>query len=232
MSMKRCWPDSKLQEYVDEQLPAGERQRLEEHLHECEACRHAVEETERLAEMAGSLPREIQPSRDLWHGVESRLQPAAVESPVQPRAGAAGPVSGSRGFGLAVAAVLAISVGIVIYGLVSSRPVGPSTAGPSTAEIGSFGGAALIAPYGEVDSQLTEVADGLEDGFRARQATVSPRVRTAIERNLAIVDEAIRLSREAVEADPTDFQAAAMLRDMHRKRIDLLEKANQVPHRL
>ena len=232
MSMKRCWTDSKLQEYVDGQLSAGERQRLEEHLSECEACRQTVAETERLVGMAGSLPREIQPSRDLWHGVESRLQQAPAEPRARARRGASGSAARFRGFGLAVAAVLAIGVGIVIYGLVSSRPVGPSMAGPSTAEIGSFGGTALIAPYGETDTELTEVAEGLEDGFRARQTKLSPRVRTAIERNLAIVEEAIRLSREALEADPTDVRAASMLREMHRTRIDLLEKANQVPHRL
>jgi hypothetical protein len=230
--MNRCWPESKLDEYVDGQMLAGERERLKEHLRECEVCRRALEETTRLAGMVEALPRELEPSRDLWVGIEARLQQQPAESRSRGSRRGAASAPGFRGFWLAVAAVLAVSLGVVIYGALSPRPMGPSSNGPSTAEVGSFGGTALIAPYGEVDTQLTEVASGLEQGFRARQVTLSPRVRSAIERNLAIVDEAIRLSREALAADPTNHRAAAMLRDMHRTRIQLLEKANQVPHRL
>jgi len=47
-----------------------------------------------------------------------------------------------------------------------------------------------------------------------------------------LIGEAIRLSPGALQAEPTDFQAAVMLPDIYRKRIDLLEKANRVLHRL
>jgi hypothetical protein len=128
--------------------------------------------------------------------------------------------------------VLVLSVAVVVYGLLTPKPSGSTATGPATTEVGTFAGSALIAPYRKADQQMTEVARGLEQDYRARRTEFSPKTRTVIARNLAIIEEAIRLSREALRRDPTDHQAGAMLREMHRKRIELLELAKELPQEL
>ena len=230
MSMSSCWNPGTLEDYVDGELPADEHERVERHLEGCEACRRAVAERRRLARAVSELPRELPPSRDLWPAIADRLEGEEAGDPATrtPRRfrGAA------PGFGWAVAAVLAISVGVVLYGLITPKPAGHSTTGPATTEVGSFAGSALLAPYRQADELLSGVAQGLEQDYQARRTEFSPKTRTVIARNLAIIDEAIRLSREALERDPTDHRAGSMLREMHKKKIELLELAKELPQEL
>jgi hypothetical protein len=230
MSMSPCWNAETLDDFVDGELPEDERRRVERHLETCETCRREVADRRRLARAVSELPRELSPSRDLWDDIAGRLETGddAVDPVAAPRRSRAG----VAGFGWAVAAVLVVSVAVVVYGLLIPKPAGRSSAGLSTTEVAALGGGQLLAPYRHADEQLTELASGLEQDYRARRADLSPKTRTVIQRNLAIIDEAIRLSREALERDATDYQAGAMLRDMHRRKIELLELAKELPQEL
>ena len=65
--------DAKLNEYVDGTLATRDRASVEAHLAGCAGCRAAVAELRSLSAAAASLPRSIEPSRDLWGDIARRL---------------------------------------------------------------------------------------------------------------------------------------------------------------
>src|SRR5687767_12584108 len=61
----------KLSEYLDDELPAGEREAVESHLATCAECAHTLEELRQVIASAQTLkPRP--PAADLWAGIASR----------------------------------------------------------------------------------------------------------------------------------------------------------------
>ncbi len=94
--------ETKLNEYVDDTLTAHDRASVEAHLADCAPCRAAVAELRSLSAAAASLPRSIEPGRDLWAGVETRIAQRATWNVQRFRWGAA----------LAAAAVLVIALGL------------------------------------------------------------------------------------------------------------------------
>src|SRR5207249_2681311 len=65
--------EAKLNEYVDGALAAPDRASLEAHLAECAGCRAAVTELRSLSAATATLPRSIEPARDLWTGIAGRI---------------------------------------------------------------------------------------------------------------------------------------------------------------
>ena len=64
-----------LNDYADGILSAESRKRAEEHLAECGECRKELEGIRSLKNRAATLPKSVQPERDLWSGIESRIAP-------------------------------------------------------------------------------------------------------------------------------------------------------------
>ncbi|MDH4132647.1 MAG: zf-HC2 domain-containing protein, partial [Gemmatimonadota bacterium] len=60
--------------FADGSLPAAERARVTEHLAGCPECRREVAELREVLSATRNLPREILPPRDLWPGIEDRLE--------------------------------------------------------------------------------------------------------------------------------------------------------------
>src|SRR5437773_12399595 len=164
----------KLNENADGRLPAAERGRVAAHVAGCAGCRAAVAELQALLAAAGALPKSNPPRRDLWGGIAARL-------------GRRAPGNVQRAFwtgALAAAAVFAIVVGI-------SRFLPSSTAVHRPA---GQGWAAVTADYEQSAAELVATL-AMERG-RLRPETVA-----LVERNLRIIDAAIRESRAALERD-------------------------------
>src|SRR5580704_18022707 len=90
MTMHEEWTD-KLSEYLDDELPPGERAAAAAHLAQCAECARTLEELRRVVETARALtPR--RPGRDLWSGVAERMgagSPLVAEGAGGPENGAA-----------------------------------------------------------------------------------------------------------------------------------------------
>jgi anti-sigma factor RsiW len=70
-TMHDLWSDQ-LSDYVDDELPAGERRALETHLAGCPDCTRTLDELRRVVAAAASVkPRP--PRRDLWDGIQERI---------------------------------------------------------------------------------------------------------------------------------------------------------------
>ena len=64
---------SSIDDLLDGGLSLAAEQALREHLAGCPSCRAELERSERLRRQVADLPREVEPSRDLWPGIERQL---------------------------------------------------------------------------------------------------------------------------------------------------------------
>ena len=170
---------------------------------------------DRLRDEIGRLPREHAPERDLWPGITERIQQASPRARTQRRAAAAAASS------LAFAAIAALVVGLRGQGSVPSSvaSVDPSPRPSSPAPRAELPGE---ADYEGAERMLaTELAD--------RRASLPPEEATVIDKNLRIVDDAIASTREALRKDPEDDELRAELDRAWDDKIDLLERATELP---
>ena len=74
--------DETLADYLEGDLGASERQAVEAHLASCVRCAALVRDLQQIRDSAGELG-ELVPSRDLWDGIEARIEAPVV--PLAPR---------------------------------------------------------------------------------------------------------------------------------------------------
>ncbi len=155
------------------------------------------------------------PERSLWPGIEARI----IRRP-----------GASRSFTftlpqLAMAATLLIAISAGVSWL-AMRPA------PATPEVAIR---AVAEPTDAVqgDVQRATFADAaydaavadLEQVLREGRDTLDPQTVMVLERNLAAIDEAIRQSRAALDADPANTYLNSHLADARRRKLELLRQA-------
>src|SRR5438128_9745283 len=73
----------KLSDYLDGELPPGDRDAVDAHLRECAECATVLEDLKRVIARAGSIqPRP--PSADLWAGIAARIDAPAAAAGTTP----------------------------------------------------------------------------------------------------------------------------------------------------
>jgi hypothetical protein len=181
-----------------------------------------------LRDLLADLPREIEPSRDLWSGIEARLDvdELALLAPANDPA----PPWWRRGGGLALAAVLLVSLtaGATAW-LV--RPDAPVEARPDLASVEAPQEpvAPEAAPAVPWQQQMQDASDDLYAALEARRGELDPAVVVVVEENLRLIDQAIMECSLALEANPTDPRLEGVLADTWRRKIELLERARDLP---
>ena len=193
------------------------------HLMHCARCRTDVDRIRELLALAAALPRSIEPPAHLWSGIQEsiRRQPA-----VRPRGVAA---SRSRwefardGRWLAAAAVLLI---------VASSAMTTLLLRSNANDVASASGAAapldprqtpIVQPvsdeYGRVDRELAALlAQGREK--------MHPETIARVERNLAIIDEAIAEIRQALIDDPGNDALRQLLKASYGQKSALVRQVS------
>jgi anti-sigma factor RsiW len=228
--------EAHLPDFLDGGLDAGTREACERHRLRCTACAAVVADLDALVTAAGSLPLPA-PSRDLWPAIEARLAtPVRALDDARPRA-ATRPTLVWRRLAAAAALLVTASAGItwqVARRTTSSTPAVTvasegMTPAPTTAPSASADGVpltftntttravALDTLYGrEIALLQTVVQDnlGLLDS-----STVQ-----IVQRNLDIIDQAIRESREALAADPNSGFLFEQLDRAYERKVDLLRR--------
>jgi hypothetical protein len=109
--------DERLSDWLENELDPATRTVLEGHVAACARCTALVADLALIRREAASLP-ELVPSRDLWPGIESRIQ-APVISLDQPRVAHAssgrGRVRQAWWLGAAAAGLVAVTAGVTYY---------------------------------------------------------------------------------------------------------------------
>jgi len=191
--------DAQLNEYVDGTVAARDRASVEAHLAECAGCRAAVAELRSLAAAAATLPKSIEPGRDLWAAIETRIRQ-------RPRRN----VQRVWWFGaLAAAAVLVLAFGI--YRL---------TAHPPDRRTGE-GWVAVQADFDRATNELGVI-------LAAERGRLRPETVAVLERNLAVIDAAIAESRAALARDPANAELRRLFAAVSRQKVELLQWVTRV----
>jgi hypothetical protein len=220
----------RLSEYLDGGLDAAARAAVERHLDRCAECAGIVAELRAVVTEAGRLP-EVPPARDLWPGIRGRLAPRPSRSSVSAGKRTAGSSvisiwSGRRvmvtvpqlvAAGLAVAVLSAGGVWAALTGEgARGGPASEHAAAPATGPA-----VALLASYEPAMSEL-------ETEYERRRGDLDPETIQVVERNLAIIDAAIREASHALAADPASGFLHTRLADAMRMRMGVLRQASSI----
>lgn len=156
-----------------------------------------------MKDLLKDLPRSIEPARDLYPAISSRI--AQREASRRSR----------RVIGwLALAAAVALIAG---SSAITAWLVRGSAGAPTTA-------ATLPADARVIEAGYVQATQDLENVLASERARLAPATVKVIEQNLVIIDRAIRESRDALARDPGNREAARLLWSTYRQKLDLLQR--------
>lgn len=209
---------TRLSEYLDGGLTPGERAELEAHLAGCTECARTLEELRAVVTEADRLPQ-LPPERDLWPGIEDRLTPRdAARADAEPVI----PIHRRR-VAVTVPQLMAAAVALILF---SASAVWLAVGGAGEPGPGPV---ASAAPEARVTTVAFTGADQaiavLEEEYRSRRDALDPETIQVVERNLAIIDQAIAEARAALTADPSSEYLSTHLAVAMRQKMDLLRRA-------
>lgn len=206
----------RLDDYVDGELPSAELHEVELHIGACPACSGEERAIRAILAHAAALPKTTSPSRDLWPEIAAELEAdkggRVLPFPSRPVV-----------LGGLLAAAAALFVALV------TSPSGPS---PDPAPTGASGGSpAPTFAAASPGSELQGAEADYERATRALLATLEehrdelePETLKNVEQNLAVIDEALREVRAALDAEPGNPELTRMLAATHRKKVDVLRQ--------
>lgn len=228
-----------LSELVDGGLTAEDRARVQAHVEACPACRVALADIRAMRQTARSLPKAV-PPEDLWNKVRARLDAETRAAKVTPLASRRPWFpSSSKTWGLLAAAavlLMAVSTGLVLVlrDVSAPAPAQQATRTPPAAQTGAPATASAHASAAnlvesvemeiqQADQHYQKAIAGLELVAREGQGTLDTQTAAVLQKNLGIVDQAIRESRAAVKVQPTSETARMSLFEALRRKVDLLQ---------
>ena len=217
---------------LDGTLSDTKRAPYEAHLAACVDCRELAADLSGIRDNAAALPT-FSPARDLWSGIEARLD-APVVSLVGRSRGAVGRWSTRQ---VAVAAAVLIAVTSGGTWLAVTRPA--SIVAPSVAT--TVSPAAPAAPAARTELVLVADERGiatyegeigkLQHILQTRRGELDTITVAVLEKNLKLIDQAIGESRAALAADPASTFLAGRLNHAFDTKLELLRAAATLPSR-
>lgn len=181
-----------------------------EHLESCAACRNELEALEGLWTRTAELEESIEPSRDLWPGIEARLRSRSERTGV--------------GFwGLRVAAALLLLLGGALLDRALLREVAPTATVAEAPEVLRSD----ASRAGEVDrgrQGYREARGALWRRALEGRANFGPRELEGLLEGLAATEEARWALEAALSADPGNPKTIGMLERIRRRELSLLRR--------
>jgi len=156
-----------------------------------------------MKDLLKDLPRSIEPSRDFYPSISARIATRATER---------------RSRRNMAWLALAASVALVAATSAITALVLRNRAAPSPVVV-------LPADARVVEVGYVQAAQDLEHLLASPQVRLAPATVKIIERNLAIIDRAIRESRDALAHDPRNQEVARLLWATYQQKLDLLQRA-------
>lgn len=204
-----------VQDMVDDTLSDAGRSELDAHLSGCPSCRSLADDLTELHRVARDLPVRS-PRADAWARIAERLDAESrVPGHVVRRSWASARVL------LPLAATLVLAIGAGVAYLLQ----GPAPAG-QTAGVHASGDDLVKSVDQELrlaESHYENAIAGLEKMAAEGQQELTPEVAATLQKNLGIIDQAIRESRTALTDQPESTLARESLFEAFRKKVSLLE---------
>jgi tetratricopeptide (TPR) repeat protein len=238
LNVHQEWTDQ-LSDYLDGELPADERDAVDDHLRRCASCAAVLNDLKRVVARAAAADARP-PQADLWRGIAARLNERGETPRVVPFA-----AREARRFAftlpqLAAAAALLIAVSGGVAWQFAARMGGqvrdvrsadlqvrPDL--PAASVVGAEGtGAADFARVENAslaDAQYDAAVADLEKALKAGRGSLDASTVAIVEHNLQIIDQAINQAREALAGDPANSYLSGHLVEARRRKLDLLRRA-------
>jgi anti-sigma factor RsiW len=216
-----------LTDYVDDALTAPERAEVERHLAACAACRALVDDQRDVRRVAGELDLREPPVR-AWSRIARSIKLEADAREGAQHAPGAVRARSARGFKSAWVPWLAAAAALVLatYVGLRMRPATTSTStasgGPSAAVSGPSA-QAIEAELRAAEQHYENAITGLEQITKSEQSDLDPNTAATLQKNLAVIDQAISESRAALRAQPASEPAQQSLMDAFKTKIALLQ---------
>jgi hypothetical protein len=206
----------RLDDLVDAALPEEERLAVEAHLASCPGCGRQEQRLQEILAEARELRRERTPSRDLWPEIAREIGAGNLVSGefARPKA--------SRWWMPALAtaaAVLAVATTVAML-REGGMPFAVPGAETATAIPVSRGQVELL----DAEQGYARAAAELLAALAERGDSLSPETRASVDRNLAMIDQALKEIRDALEKEPGNRDLTRMLASTHRKKVDVLRR--------
>jgi anti-sigma factor RsiW len=224
--MRDQWTEL-LSDYLDGELPEGERIALEAHLQSCRDCSEILSDLRQVVARARTL-EDPAPREDLWPEIARRIgaTPARVRT-IEP---APWPRAARRwSFSLPQLAAAGIALMTLSGGAVwlirtpAQQPASPQAV-VMPAGTPSVQNAAVSPKETARQSYATAVAD-LEQVLANGRGQLDTTTVRVIEQNLAAIDRAIAQAQRALDADPANLYLNTHLAETMRRKLDLLRQA-------
>jgi hypothetical protein len=224
-------------------LSASRRAAAEAHIAGCAECAALVADLRSIMRDARDLPL-LTPSRDLWSGIEARIEAPVVALPTRPMdaviqgtpavlpAGALAPAAEIvpwRRFAIAASFLVAATAGVT-YTLTSRSSLNAPVR--DNAVVGSPAPITLVQPV--VHRTATETFDREIETLRklvdSRRADLDPVTVGIVDKNLKLIDRAIAESKAALANDPASAFLIDRLNHAYDTKLQLMrELATQSP---
>lgn len=213
--MSDTWTN-RLSEYLDGDLRGHELAALEAHLPSCGDCRATLEQLRRVVARAQALD-DRPPAADLWPAIARHVGVVSLDARRARRR-----LSFTVPQLAAAAVALALLSGVSAW-LLGRRPTVTQVAQSTT----TSNSVQYVGTY-EADPRYAAAVASLERVLaqgRGRLDTATVRV---IEKNLGIIDRAIRDAQSALAADPANSYLNLHLAQEMRRKLELLRQAAEL----
>jgi len=220
--MNDQWTD-RLSDYLDDELPAGERAALEAHLATCSACRTTLGELRQVVARAQTL-EDAEPDADLWPGVRAQLQTTGhgpvVVTPLR------------RRFAFSIPQLIAASIGLVLLsGSATWMALRNQQADPAIAQLTpepDERGLVNVSYDSRWRNRTAVAIAELQDELTANEAQLDTATVRIVRQNLAVIDRAISQAQKALQRDPNSAYLQLHLANTMRQKVELLRRANNL----
>lgn len=204
----------RLNDLADAETIGGAAARDEEarHLAACAECRGTLTELRLLLTAARSLPREVAPPLETWTQLRTRVG----ARPRQSRRGAGWPWG--RWLAAAASIIVVVSAALLIPG------------GRGTGSVGKAKGAFVAPPASatRVELHYAETLAELRATLDAHRPKHTAAAVNVVDRTLAVIDDAIAETREAIASDPQNPVLVEILSSHYERKVELLQRASEL----
>ena len=229
------WTDQ-LSDYLDGGLAEDDRQVLEVHLAGCDSCRLLMAELSAVIDAAASLP-DLEPTRDVWPEIAAGIGDLGVsrigygnadviELPV--RADARRPTR-ARGVFLSMPQLAAAAVLLILLSGAATWFAGPGLAVRNVQQlIPSPLSVTMASDDPTPPEALASELAALEDVLARARVVLDPNTVRVLERNLAVVEQAIEDSYRALALDPENEFLVGYLERVFERKLEYLRDVERV----
>jgi hypothetical protein len=217
-----------INEYIEGSAGQAERDAMQHHLRSCEECRGLLLGLQEIRRMATSLDP-IEPPAQGWSRIDRairrdsrswRAEEASAAAPAENGWSWSTALPAARGwvwrFSGVAAAVLAAALLVARMGYFGSpSEVAPGESTPTTRSID--------AELDLASEHYQKAITGLEQIADAEKGTLDPTTAATLQKNLAVVDQAISESRAALRTEPDSEPAQQSLLESFKAKVTLLQ---------